>query len=387
MFSATQKRIFATGVFLAVLLIGSTTSTAKLFSQTVHLIICADVRGMEGTSSDAVWRKNVALDARNVENTFRAQIPEKNLNIIAIEATQVTGEKVLATIADMEKLGKGMPVERADTIVFYYSGHGEHKGERGQVFQIRNSKGEMNEDDFLQRAAVRQALLEKKAKLVVMLTDCCNDFQDIKEPGKQPLPPRAKSAQNFSNLMTCLFVNPKGIQNVTSSKVRESSWFDETDKERGSLFSASLCALMAREKDNQQMTWPSFCDMLSGDVASMFRESFPKGAKKGDGGVQSNQTPHTFEMAAEQEGQRPAFGVRTTTVSDGVLIMEVLSGSPGENAGLKKGDILLTINGKEVADEHVYGQLIDESESEMKVEYSRSGARANATVKLGVWSN
>ena len=102
------------------------------------------------------------------------------------------------------------------------------------------------------------------------------------------------------------------------------------------------------------------------------------------------------EWADAEHDERPLLGVYTTDmdgkkcndqktpVERGACVTGIVVGSPAEVAGLKEGDVITAIDGKEVRDE---GSLLDvlaeyEAEHSVKVTYYRSGKKQDVQAVL-----
>ena len=70
--------------------------------------------------------------------------------------------------------------------------------------------------------------------------------------------------------------------------------------------------------------------------------------------------------------------------SDGVLINEVNSNSPAEQAGLKKGDVIIEINGKKATDANSVRLAVSQNRpgTSIKLAYLRDGIRFESTVTI-----
>ena len=91
------------------------------------------------------------------------------------------------------------------------------------------------------------------------------------------------------------------------------------------------------------------------------------------------------ELKRTGKVRRPYLGVSTAPVSDGALVVEVNPGSPAEEAGLRGGDRMTGVDGKEVdGPEDITTALADRKPGEaIEVEYVRDGDRRTARLKLG----
>ncbi|MDR2441081.1 MAG: PDZ domain-containing protein [Planctomycetaceae bacterium] len=76
------------------------------------------------------------------------------------------------------------------------------------------------------------------------------------------------------------------------------------------------------------------------------------------------------------------IGVRVVdNKGDGVLITQVLPGFPGARAGLEKGDVLLSINGKKITSEKEYSDAVDAADRGMKLEVrNKNGGHATTVI-------
>jgi len=72
-------------------------------------------------------------------------------------------------------------------------------------------------------------------------------------------------------------------------------------------------------------------------------------------------------------------------VEYGVLVKELVEDSPAKKAGLKAGDVIYKIEGKEIHDFRDLTRTLNyyDPENEVKIEYSRKGSQKSVKVKLG----
>ena len=77
-----------------------------------------------------------------------------------------------------------------------------------------------------------------------------------------------------------------------------------------------------------------------------------------------------------------SFGLKSTK---GVLVSEVVQGSPAEKAGLLRGDIILRFDGKEIENAHMLSQLAAATapNTRVKIDLLRNGQEKTITVELG----
>jgi putative serine protease PepD len=84
--------------------------------------------------------------------------------------------------------------------------------------------------------------------------------------------------------------------------------------------------------------------------------------------------------------QHAYLGVGIATASNGVEITQVRSGTPASAAGLKTGDVIVSIEGRKVTNAGELGQAVDAKRpgDTVKIAYTRNGSTHTVTVKLAV---
>jgi serine protease Do len=77
-----------------------------------------------------------------------------------------------------------------------------------------------------------------------------------------------------------------------------------------------------------------------------------------------------------------SFGLKSTK---GVLVSEVVQGSPAEKAGLLRGDIILRFDGKEIKNAHMLSQMAAATapNTQAKIDLLRNGEEKTISVELG----
>lgn len=95
-------------------------------------------------------------------------------------------------------------------------------------------------------------------------------------------------------------------------------------------------------------------------------------------------------VAGAGSSQSGKIGIRFDwKQADGPVIAEVESKSPGEKAGLRKGDLVEQINGVKIASREVLSQVqggIEQGQS-LKIQIKREGKGQEVKVEAGAWSN
>jgi len=81
--------------------------------------------------------------------------------------------------------------------------------------------------------------------------------------------------------------------------------------------------------------------------------------------------------------------IQNPPVTEGVYISEVTSGSPAENAGLKKGDIITKVGDTKVVSVNaIVGELVKYKKGQsVNIEFYRGTTNKNTTIKLTGTSN
>lgn len=91
----------------------------------------------------------------------------------------------------------------------------------------------------------------------------------------------------------------------------------------------------------------------------------------------------------EAPRQPPLLGVVHTSAPKGVLIQKIMPDSAAERAGLKPGDVILSLNGVEIQNpRHLFSEVQRYSAGTIvSIDYVRAGQKKNLQVALGVRLN
>lgn len=129
---------------------------------------------------------------------------------------------------NLESAISGLRCSTNDVVIFYYSGHGVHAkadDASGWLPQMCLKYKSYDQDKYVPVTTVRDKLLTKNARLVIILTDCCNDEKEwvtvkglIDKDGGNP----KLDAINVDYLKK-LFYTSKGTVVATSSKRGQTS--------------------------------------------------------------------------------------------------------------------------------------------------------------------
>lgn len=171
-----------------------------------------------------------------------------------------TGEE--CSKPNLESAISGLRCGTNDVVIFYYSGHGVHaKADEasGWLPQMCLKYKSYDQDKFVPVKTVRDKLLPKNARLVIILTDCCNNEKEwvtvkglIDKDGGNP----KLDAINVEYLKK-LFYNSKGTVIATSSKRGQTSLGPKS----GGLFSISFWDELYRIEQGQgKPNWKSLME-------------------------------------------------------------------------------------------------------------------------------
>ncbi|MDO4627775.1 MAG: PDZ domain-containing protein [Planctomycetia bacterium] len=329
-------------------------------AQTIHLITAGDLRGFRGGA-----REGIQKDVANITNFFKRRVPTEQLKVTDIDGTMVSPNAIRQAV-------NALQAEENDTIVFYYSGHAAYDSDNGgQFFQLFDEK---DNRENITRAEIRELMLRKNTRLVVLLTDCCNVFDENRKFGLKMGAMRG-TVNTLAPVIDKLFFKTEGVVNITSSQVGQYSYALQD----GSIFTVALIQTLEKVNHdllkNDKVTWYEMLNQLSITANVLFKEKYPKGASPNG---QMSQLPHAYEFP-----QLPRLGVAVMSLPMGnVRVSEVVPGMPGDKAGIKIGDVITFVNGEEVLSEPDYSRAIDSAPTVSKIKFQRDGKEMEVQVEL-----
>lgn len=298
-----------------------------------YVILAVDAKNFGGRSSDSI-----ELDRQTISSLFVTSIPKSDLQIINIARGEtISGKAILEAV-------ENVPSDSNDTIVFYYSGHGAVDDDQGRYLQLSGSSE-------LLRSDLINALKKKSAKLKVLITDCCAAEAEL--PLIESSAPKRKPATEWTELARALFRESSGFVDISSSTRPELSWISKTGE--GSIFTIELSKLAMDRADLSGVTWKDFFELLKGRTVE---------SSANERGKANKQTPELISL--ELSGRRLGIDVQRNP-EGGVKVLRVIEGLPASRAGLEPGDIIFHWNDVEVRDAKHFGDLVDESQGEVKL--------------------
>ena len=410
----SRKRLLLPIVLLCVLLAQKTQAReAKVF-----LLLATD------TSKDGGISLSTGPDWGFMFDAFYANVPERQLVVYGMDSpaldpdagertakTVWTGPDIRYDLGDMrKKLLEAIdkcPAGPNDTIVFFYSGHGAHDSQ-GHFLRMPDQKTDLYRKDIIRR------IQRKNPRLAVVITDSCNELME-RALAPRPIAPKLLSPKEMSPLFDELFIRSKGLADINSSSSEEEQVaagpvgggllvlamaymgnkpdFSEDKAYRAAIrgitiepsgapgvsippvpfdqiiaehfgwrehgmhanFNPNLPAYgFLWTNREQRASWESFRSTVTSKVDNLFRTLCPRGTRVRDR-VQRTQTPQFYRLPTRIPGPRPpANGNR-------------------QEPSLKRGDIILCVNGQSIGDCDDYWDVVKKSPTTMKFSISRAG--------------
>jgi PDZ domain len=261
-------------------------------------------------------------------------------------------------------------VKPTDVLIFYYAGHGATDQRIGHFFQT--SAGD------LPRSELRAAIMQKRPRLAVMLTDCCSSAARFRPPKTPPAPGATApgAPPGMSKLMRCLFFEHRGLVDITGATYDartgkgEFGWYGP----QGGVFTTALSDALLfssfEEIDASHdgfVTWTEFDRTLRKLELQTFnrykQDRLREAAASPDDDKktvkllldQPAQTPQAFSLGVASGGSpagehlagnvgvyyemkpyQSAVGARLTRPS--------VPGSPAASIGLEPGDMIISLD-------------------------------------------
>ncbi|HBJ35126.1 MAG TPA: hypothetical protein DDZ51_10305 [Planctomycetaceae bacterium] len=337
--------------------------TGTASAQVLHAIVVGDV------SPSAGWGKYtsaVAMDMALVSSAITENMPERQVNLVRFEIS----EDEYSSPANLLETVNELTVGPSDAILFYFTGHGS-VDDQGQYLAL--AAGKLHRKDLL------SALLAKRARMVALITDCCNTRSDgylYAAPYIEVTSPRAPTP-----LFKSLFLDKVGVVDITSSSPGESAFFlpyqEDPPGSPGSIFTTAWLNWVKQEKQSAR-SWDDLVRGVSLRVHQSFRDFYPKGATIAKGApIQTQQNVFAFQYPdmPAHEGPRTGLVVRDFP-GRGAVITDVTQGSPATQAflirqdrfvSLKPQQVIVSVNGKTTLNTAAVGEAIRQSPQIMRL--------------------
>ena len=335
----------------------------------------------------------VQRDKEHMQEFLKEGIPPDRYDVGYIEGKNATPTKILDYYANL-KTGPD------EALLFFYVGHGgmtesdhfltlEADGQSPNTFEgIRYY--------MLARKAIVNSMRNNKPGLIVLLTACCSAYlPDRADNTVGALPPKTVVAKEIKPVIRSLFFEHRGIVDITAAPPGESALGNGT---RGTIFTNNFVNLALQDDLSKYktsgdfVTWKAFHARLKDQMnasAMMIKRAEEEAKKAGKlDKVQPEldvQLAYDFQLADEGKVPRPKwrFGVVVDTHDGrGLKIQSVFPDTPAAKAGLREGDVILSMNGRALESTYDFTRSIADSDGKLKIEVST--ARTGKTETLSV---
>jgi hypothetical protein len=209
----------------------------------LYLLIVAD------TLADPTNQLGFRMDVLNVERVFKEafeptdQDPKRSDRL---KVTTLVGPRV--SPQDIRGYYKRLDVKREDTVVFYYSGHGDWDRKQGQFLRMKRG-------DLL-RTEVLALMNNKHPRLIALITDCCSTQSRFRGT------PLLGAPRGNWDVVRRLFLQPHGIVNITAAQQGKAAYGDVNGGVFTRAFTWLLCGAGGRIEEDK-VSWPSVKSVLA----------------------------------------------------------------------------------------------------------------------------
>jgi hypothetical protein len=307
------------------------------------------------------------------------------------------------TVSAVETFFKDLKSRPEDTLLFYYSGHGEIRPELGHVLNFANPDG--NGRRILPRSELLGFIKAKNPRLTVLVTDCCSAIRKhliapaLQAPFAPYVPPKWAVAG-------CLLLQHRGVVDITASCPGQAAFPNFTGV--GGIFTDRFAALLDRfqlfrldKNKDGFVDWNEFYPELEHD------------AQRGFASLQD--TMKMRKRTAEMQGAKPELalsedenqvirqptqkswtcsilpflrvGVRVVDSPDGLRLEEIYPGSPASMAsGLVPGLTIIGVGDAQVRNEKEFVRAVDATSGDkplvLKLREPGSARPRTVTIRL-----
>ncbi|MBP5706010.1 MAG: caspase family protein [Spirochaetales bacterium] len=217
---------------------------------TMHFIMAA-------ATLDKTIGKSVKTDLNLAEPEFKrfAEQLKINYNEYIISDKNFNRDNILKAI-------KSIKPSPNDIIVFLYSGHGFRFDDDTDEYpnMFLTYKKDLNKNDYLGVSEVYNMLTAKKARMTIVLSDCCNSYYGAtrREVDSSALTTRGLANYNLSKLEK-LFIKSSGTIKITAAKAGQ---YALCDAKGGFLLTSFLNNIhsMVSAVSTQEPSWQTITD-------------------------------------------------------------------------------------------------------------------------------
>lgn len=284
---------------LSIVCLVALTSTCS-GQQYVHVFL---EKGQDKENAD--FMKCVKADVETIRTLLRHNIREPDLVFASGAGGFSYRPEKPSSASDLLKRIENYHVDEKDILFFYVSAHGESNDD-GEYINLRVPV--QTDDDRLSREKLMDALKQKKARLTILVTDCCNSYKAGSKSAKRadaiyPKPPRMPrgTAIELANTTVYrfkkLFFESKGFVDISSCSKGQKSYTDSM--EIGSIFTLAFSKALEDDRERRRnVTWEEIGAHVRKRTEERFdfnfktQDNYPRWKNaKGETIVQDKQTP------------------------------------------------------------------------------------------------
>jgi len=255
--------------------------------------------------NDETFGKVAENNSNVISRLFRANVAQKAVTVLKIPAENISRQTVLSLITNL-------PLREDDAVAFYYSGKGNRDNRHGQYFEFSASKEECY------RSEVLSAILAKKVRLCVLLSDLCDSVvanqppvvsaAPSEEPAEKPegtvngkaheenvsseKVPEPESAAETSPLFFSLFFYSRGVVDIHSAAMGQASCAGHNEIGK---FTEVFAGLLNVNR-SKMLSWRWMFPYLREGTSLAFMNNFPHGVVLGEATTQLWQTPILLQL-------------------------------------------------------------------------------------------
>jgi len=345
------------GILTAVLILGS---AFTLSAQTFHVITAGNWQTEEQSEC-------VQQNIRMVKYFFQQSVPVRSLKFYDVRKNDLTRQDIESILSEVNPL--------SCDVLFFYLASPAAQGENADLLLSSNAADAQS----LTRNQMKEILTKKAARLYVLFTDLIGVW-DFSQYLDAQLPLNRYFVKNTSPFLQEFFLKSSGMLDISSAEAKNNEV--GVAMEDGSFFTLAWFITMNEMNDqtkpNERANWGVFEKKLKENSNQIFRKYYPLRAMNG----QRNQTPL---VAALPSLTRLGVTVRETR-NKNVEIIDIYDGFAGEKAGLRNGDIIISINGEEIKNEKDYAQImaqiVKDDPENFEIVFRREGKEQTVTLNL-----
>lgn len=260
------------------------------------------VRALLVIDTNSNLKESVSIDKGRMEYLFARGIPRDRFELKTLEGNSVTPENILDFFRTVK-------TSATEALLFYYAGHGAYDPEKGHCL-VMGAKGK---EKFLVRSELQKVMEQRKAGLVVLLTDCCSSLLTLPKSAKKNRElDRGIAPTEIKPVLKSLLFQQRGMVDITAAVENTASWGDDDE---GGIFTRSLQKLLlsdAAKLDTNKdglVSWQEFYPRLKKDTENTFGTWASDQRARGQSIDQGTQQPRAFRLDVS-----PAQSPRTFAV-------------------------------------------------------------------------